>query len=390
MLVIVYFIYFVGYFFVFALAGRLYKEPALKQGSKKKFVVLIPAYKEDAVIISVGKKALTQSYPQELYDVVIIADSLQPETISELRQLPLTVIEVHFDKSTKVKSLNFAIGQITKEYDYAIILDADNVMYSDFIERLNDHHYANRQAIQGQRVPKNKQNSLAFLDGLSEAINNHIYRQGTTALGLSASINGSGISIDFHMLKTILSGMNSVGGFDRELELLLLAQGQKVFYLKSAKVFDEKVQVDSVFENQRKRWISSQYIYLAKYFKPGMLMLLKGDFTYFNSAILRNIQLPRLINIGLLFLFTLFFTLLPIDLVIPPVTWLMLGCGLIAALLLSIPDEYYTIDLMKSIFKIPGIFFKMLLILFRLRDANKKFIHTPHFETKIDTENKIK
>ena len=84
----------------------------------------------------------------------------------------------------------------------------------------------------------------------------------------------------------------------------MLADGIKVYYYKEANVLDEKVHKSAVFENQRKRWISSQYHYLAKYFSKGVAELMAGNFTYFNSAVLRNIQLPRLINLGLLGLLT--------------------------------------------------------------------------------------
>ena len=58
--------------------------------------------------------------------------------------------------------------------------------------------------------------------------------------------------------------MDSVGGFDRELELLLLREGIKVYYYEEAIVLDEKVSKSSTFQNQRKRWIYSQYFYLRK------------------------------------------------------------------------------------------------------------------------------
>jgi len=44
------------------------------------------------------------------------------------------------------------------------------------------------RVVQGQRKPKNQNNALALLDGVSEAINNHIYRQGTTSLGFPLRI----------------------------------------------------------------------------------------------------------------------------------------------------------------------------------------------------------
>ena len=272
----------------------------------------------------------------------------------------------------------FALQNLTGDYDYAVILDADNIMHPDFLDEINATHQAGFKAIQGQRIPKNTDNTLSFLDGLSEAINNHIYRQGTVALGLSASINGSGVSFEYKKFKELLSGMDSIGGFDRELELLLLNSGVKVFYNKEAKVLDEKVHKTTVFENQRKRWISSQYHYLVKYFWKGVTALFRGNFTFFNSAVLRNIQLPRLINLGLLGLFPVALFFIKSHLYFYYGIWPTFLVLMVLSMLMAIPQEYFTKELLKAVLKIPGLFFRMFLLLFKLKGANKKFIHTPH------------
>ncbi|MCB0486543.1 MAG: glycosyltransferase family 2 protein [Flavobacteriaceae bacterium] len=364
---------------MFAIAGLFYKLPSkIDSNEKKKFCVLIPCYKEDVVILDVAKKALEQSYPSEYYDVVIIADSLQPKTINALQQLPLKVVEVQFENSTKVKSLNFALQSLPSNYDYAVILDADNVMKYDFLEIINGTLSPSIKAIQGQRQPKNQNNSLAILDGVSEAINNHIYRQGTVSLGLSSSISGSGVVFSFDTLKEKLSTMSSIGGFDRELELLLLKDGITVKYHLGAIIYDEKVSHSKTFQNQRKRWISSQYFYLKKYFKDGVLALIKGNFTFFNSSVLRNIQLPRLINIGLLTMFTFGLFFVRDHLFFGYSIWITLILINTFSILISIPKDFYNKKLLQAIFRLPGIFINMVLLLFKLKGANKKFIHTPH------------
>lgn len=389
-LLLLYFGYVVAYTFIFSVAGLFYKNPPLlNTGKFLRFAVFIPSYKDDSVIVGVAEKALQQNYAKEFYRVVVIADGLLPETIAKLKQLPIDVVQVKFDVSTKVKSLIEALKP-RDDFDYAVILDADNVMYADFLEKLNAAHQLGYEAIQGQRLPKNSQNELSFLDGLSEAINNHIYRQGTVALGLSCSISGSAISVNYKTFKSIMLGMTSVGGFDREMELLLLQRNIKVQYLKSAGVLDEKVQKDQVFDNQRKRWISSQYHYLAKYFKSGMTALFKGNFTFFNSAVLRNIQLPRLVNIGLLGVFTVALFFVRHYLYFGYEIWLMYAGLMFIGIAFSIPKEYYTADLLKALFKIPGIFFRMFLLLFKLKGANKKFIHTPHYNVEVNIENNNK
>ena len=371
--------YVVSYTFIFSVAGLLYK-PINFQSTKSnfRFVIFIPAYKEDSVIVDVASRALEQEYPKACYDVIIIADSLQKETIEKLRQLRITLMIVHFKFSTKVKSLNFALQNLTSNYDYAVILDADNIMYSDFLAKMNTAHHAGFSVIQGQRLPKNTNNSLSVLDGVSEAISNHVYRKGSIALGLSSSISGSGISFEYQKLKKLLSGMDSVGGFDRELELKLLDDGVKVYYLNTAKILDEKVVKTQVFENQRRRWISSQYFYLAKYFNKGIISLLKGNITYFNSSILRNIQLPRLINIGLLFILTILFYFTIDHLYFKYLLWpLMLGI-LFISIMISIPRNFYNKNLLAAIIQLPSLFFRMFVLLFKLKGANKIFIHTPH------------
>jgi cellulose synthase/poly-beta-1,6-N-acetylglucosamine synthase-like glycosyltransferase len=379
-IVLAYFVYVAGYAIFFSLAGHFYVAPRIRPNFRYfRFCVLIPAYKEDAVILETVNKTIEQAYPADKMHVVVIADSLQPDTIVQLNQLPLQVVTANFSQSTKVKSLRLALETLPEYFDYAVILDADNIPEDDFIFKVNDLlHTKSLQVVQCQRQAKNNENNLAFLDGLSEAINNHIYRQGATAVKLSASISGSGIVVDFNLLKTTLPSMDSVGGFDRELELRFLKNDIKVFYYKDATVLDEKVSGAQTFQNQRRRWISSQYVYLKKYFWDGLHALAKGNITFFNSAILRNIQLPRLINLGLLFCLTI--VLFPVreNLFFSYMWWpTLLGSNLFA-ILIAIPFRHYSWDLLKSIITVPGIFFRMLLLLFRLRGANKTFIHTPH------------
>lgn len=377
---LLYFFYVVLYTFACSLAGLFYKSKKgiQPQGNFKKFCVLIPAYKEDAVIIDTAKASLNQTYPKEYFDVVVIADSLQQETLVTLSQLPIKVITVSFESSTKVKAITKALHSLPENYDYAVILDADNIMEQDFLHKMAGVLATGPRAIQGQRKPKNINTTLSFLDGLSEAINNHIYRQGTVALGLSASINGSGVVFDYQLFKNKITTMNSIGGFDRELELLLLKEGVKVYYYKEAFVLDEKVSKSKSFQNQRLRWISSQYFYLRKYFIEGLTALFKGDFTFFNSAVLRNIQLPRLINIGLLTTLTVFSFLVAPNLQYSYKPWVVLFMLNTVAIMMAIPREFWSRRLVTSIFSLPLIFIQMFLLLFRLKGANKKFIHTPH------------
>lgn len=379
LILLIYFAYVTGYSFLLAFSALFYKnEPAPEAKIKRRVAVLIPAYKEDAVITNVAARALNQHYPTDKFDVVVIADSLQPATLASLRQLPIHVVEVKFEKSTKVRALNKAMEVIGDNYDYAVVLDADNIMESHFLRKMNNLAALGYRAIQGRRDPKNENTQMAVLDGLSETINNFIFRQGNVALGLSSSLNGSGMFFEYRTFKSILSSMDSIGGFDRELEYKLIERNRPVYYAKDVIVYDEKVDNPEVFEKQRKRWISSQYYYLRKFFSKGIAFLFKGNFNYFNATVLRNIQLPRLLNLGLLTFITLVSLVLADYLNVKPLVWAGLLAGNIITMMLAIPSKLYNWRLLKSVFMVPLIFVRMVSLMFKLKGANKTFIHTPH------------
>jgi cellulose synthase/poly-beta-1,6-N-acetylglucosamine synthase-like glycosyltransferase len=374
-----YFIYVTGYSFILSVAALFYKaKKTYETGFFNKVAVLIPAYKEDGVIMGVASQAVRQNYPRDKFDVIVVADSLKESTLRQLRSLPLKVVEVAFEKSTKVRALNRAMEIIGDQYECVVVLDADNVMENDFIRKMNNLYNLHYRAIQGRRAPKNANTEMALLDGLSETINNFIYRQGNIALGLPAPLNGSGMFFEYRTFKEILSSMDAIGGFDRELEYALIQRGVHVYYAKNAVVFDEKVDKPEVFEKQRTRWISSQFYYVKKYFAKGWRELFKGNFSYFNATVLRNIQLPRLMNLGLLTVITLTTVIFSSYVYIKPAVWVLLFMLNVAAMFFAIPRKQYNVNLLKSVLLVPTIFFKMAKLLFRLKGANKTFIHTPH------------
>lgn len=384
-----YFGYVSLYSFILAIAGLLYKSRRAPEArTRRRVAVLIPAYKEDAVITEVAAQALQQNYPTDFFDVVVIADTLQPATLKKLAALPIKVVEVNFEKSTKVKALNRAMEVIGDDYDCALVLDADNVMERDFIHSMNNLFDLGYRAIQARRDPKNENTSMALLDGLSETINNFIYRQGNVALGLSASLNGSGMMFDYHVFKETMAEMDSIGGFDRELELKLLHRDIKVYFAKNVIVYDEKVASQQVFERQRKRWISSHFHYLSKYFLEGWQQLFRGNMAFFNSAVLRNIQLPRLLNLGLLSVTIVLSFVFSTFLYFSPILWLSLLGLNVLAILFAIPARRYNRKLLVSIVLLPRLFVKMFLLLFKLKNANKSFIHTPHGRVEVTVEEK--
>lgn len=370
------------YILLFSIASLFYKQKQYgDNGNIKKIAVLIPGYKEDEVIVEVANAALQQEYPSTHYDVVIIADSFQEETISTLKTLPIIVIEVSFDKSTKSKALNKAMATLERDYDIAVVLDADNVMAKDFLKQINAAFEYGFTAVQGHRTAKNTNNSWAILDAISEEINNNIFRKGHRVLGLSSAIIGSGMAFQYNYFKTLMASATAVGGFDKEIELKMLKEGHTIVYLNDAIVFDEKIQKAEVFGNQRRRWLSAQLHYFRKdILNATKHLLLKGNVDYFDKAI-QFIQPPRILLLGAVILCSVSFVLLNYWLDNPKVYsnyWVVLLIACVLSFVFSVPKSFYNRKTLKALMSLPKGMLMMLLSLLKIKGANKTFIHTQH------------
>jgi cellulose synthase/poly-beta-1,6-N-acetylglucosamine synthase-like glycosyltransferase len=370
------------YIFIFSVAGLFYSQKKAKIAMKiRKIAVLIPGYKEDDVIVEVATEVLKQSYPADKFDVVIIADSFQPETLVSLRQLPIKVIEVSFDKSTKSKALNKAMEQLSDFYDTAVILDADNVMAFDFLEKINIAFEYEFKAVQGHRAAKNLNNGLAVLDAVSEEINNHIFRKGHRVLGLSSAIIGSGMAFDYQYFKSMMSTVKAIGGFDKEIELKMLKAGHRIEYLDDAYVFDEKISKADAFTNQRRRWLSAQLHYFTQDIGSAIIHLFtKGNVDYFDKAI-QFIQPPRILLLGAVLVSTIIFSLINLFVIESlnfTISWIIVSCVCVLSFSFSIPREYYRKRTAKALLELPKGMILMVGSLFRIKGANKQFLHTKH------------
>ncbi len=370
------------YVFVFALSSLLRrKKPKDHADTHRRIAVLVPGYKEDNVIVDTAKQALFQDYPRDKYTVVIIADSFREDTLEKLRNLPIRLVEVSFEKSTKSKALNAAMAEIGDDYDIALVLDADNVMEKPFLKKINIAFDSGFNVVQGHRVAKNMNTNMAMLDAVSEEINNSIFRKGHRVLGLSSALIGSGMAFGYAFFKTTMANIDAVGGFDKELEMKLLRGRQKIEYLENAYVLDEKVQKTEVFANQRRRWLSAQLVYLRRYFFSGLFHLFfRGNIDFFDK-VYQMIAPPRVLLLGLTFILALtsltFSFFIQIQL-IEPVYWGVTFVTTVLGLMLAVPAKLWDRKLLEAVISLPASFIVMLLSLFKLRGANKKFIHTQH------------
>ncbi len=377
------------YVFVYSVAGLFYKQKQKPEVEKeRKFAVLIPGYKEDAVIVGVAQKATQQDYPKDKFEVIVIADSFKKETLEALRKLPIRVVEVVFEVSKKSKALNKCMEVIGDDYDIAFVLDADNVMEKDVLKKINAAFDRGFDAVQGHRTAKNLNADFAILDALSEEINNHIFRKGHRVLGISSALIGSGMGIDYALFKKTMATVDSVGE-DKEVELKIIRDNHTIEYVHDAIIYDEKTQESSNFVNQRRRWIAAQLDYFRNYFPDGLKALItKGNFDYFDK-VLQMVQPPRILLSGILFILSVLYGIihfLPYPAVQQFFTpgfygWLGLFVATALALLFAIPRKFYNKRTFTALMSLPKGFVLMFISLLKIKGATQKFLHTEHSHT---------
>ena len=337
------------------------------------FLVLFPAYSEDRVIVGSVKKFLLQNYPQDKYHVAVISDHQQESTERLLSGLPVTLLRPVFDKSSKAKALQYAISEVSGQYDYVVVLDADNIVETDFLHRLNILLKEGYKAVQCHRCAKNSDSSVSVLDGVSEEINNTLFRKAHNLIGLSSALIGSGMCFDYSWFSSHVTKLTTAGE-DRELEVFLLREGIYIKYADDILVFDEKVSSADNFQRQRQRWMSAQvncFLSMIRHLPEAVIRL---NINYIDKTI-QQMLIPR----SMLLLFLLFMSLV-MSASAPwwSIKWwsLLVLTGL--SLFLAIPARLRT----KSVFSKVGTLLRLSIKMARnvrhIDHKNEDFIHTDH------------
>ena len=379
----------IGYLLLFALASKFYRRRNYPNTPKhNKFAVLFPAYKEDKVILPTIQSFLQQDYPAEFYDIIVISDQMQESTNEALRQLPIRLLTADYTDSSKAKAMNLAMkATADTPYDMIVIMDADNMTTPDFLSTINRVFDSGIKSVQAHRTGKNLNTDISVLDSASEEINNGFFRSGHNAVGLSAGLSGSGMAFEAEWFHQNVKYLQTAGE-DKELEAMLLQQRIYTVYLPDLLVFDEKTQKKEAISNQRKRWIAAQFGALRASLPHLPKAFLQGNFDYCDK-ICQWMLPPRLIQLAGVFGLTFVFTVIGLILSLCngsnewmiAIKWWILSAAQVAAMMLPVPGgRLFTKQVGKAITKMPMLAVTMIGNLFKLKGANKKFIHTEHGE----------
>ena len=281
------------------------KDKPLLINKKHKFMALIPAHNEAAVIGNLVESLKKQNYPQELLDIYVVADNCTDNTAEIAREAGAIVYE-RFDSKNKTKgyAMKWFLNEIKEqdsEYDAMCVFDADNVVMSDFIVNMNKKLCQGEEVVQGYRDIKNPTDSWVSAGyALFYWTMHRFYHLARYNLGLSPLLNGTGFMVKYDIIRN--EGWNTKTlTEDIEFSLINISKGRRIGWSTDAIVYDEQpVKYDQSW-SQRMRW-SVGHIQCVKYYLKDLARGVKNHKTLMNfDGLLYLMGIPMLIiTLGLL------------------------------------------------------------------------------------------
>ena len=348
---------YLGVFAITSLFVRHSETPKAKK--QNRFIVLIPSYKGGRNLEMTVKSILGQSYTQRQFDVTVIADHEDEMTMFHLAQQPITLLTPNFERQSRIKSLQLAINNLPqfKIYDAVVILEAGDVVETEFLEQVNDaYEAAGTKAIQTHKLSLNRDSTPARLSAIFEEINNSIFRRGHISVGLSAALASSGMAFEFNWFKDYIQTAKA-NWSDKELEALLTRQHIYVDYFDKIEVYNEKARQAEDFNRQHLSWIWTQFRTIIRniHYLPSAIAKRHYDLI---DKLLQWLLIPRIIMMAVIIMMGI---LVPFIYMSAALKWWALFAFVLLFFAIATPNYLVDEKWDSTFFKMPFVFISPIL-----------------------------
>lgn len=197
------------YHVVVAVAAFFYRphRPAAAASGppRSRLVVLVPAHDEAALIARCVRSLTAQTYPSDLYDVVVIADNCTDDTAAIARSAGADVLVRNEPNARgKGRALRWAIDQVVArepEPDGIVVVDADSVAVPEFLAALVQPFERGAAAVQGESLLTEDGSPAAALRAAAFLLINRVRPAGRSVLGLPSNLAGNGMLFSRDLLR---------------------------------------------------------------------------------------------------------------------------------------------------------------------------------------------
>lgn len=247
------------YWGIYTVVGLFKTRVFPKTDKQHKYAIVIAARNEEKVLGKLLESIRRQDYPKELLEVFVVADNCTDATADIARENGAICYE-RFDTEhhTKGYALQFLFERIRRDFGIEsfagyIVFDADNLLKSDYISRMNEAYDAGERVITSYRNTKNfGENWIAASYGLHWLRTVRVEHRARSLFRMATRIQGTGLLVGSELLK---NGWNyTCLTEDRELSAEAVLAGYSVSYCDAAEFYDEQPTSLPIAFRQRNRW----------------------------------------------------------------------------------------------------------------------------------------
>ena len=197
-----------AYQIVFSVFGLVYRPKRTGSAAQKRFAVLVAAHNEESVIGPLLENLKHLDYPDDMYDIYVIADNCSDGTADIARRHGVHVAERTTDtdrgKGYAIRWMLERLYHSPQPCDAVVMFDADNLVSPNFLQVMNDRLMDGKRVIQGYLDSKNPFDSWVSVSmAISYWYTNRMWQLSRRALGLSCALGGTGLCIDMQLLRQL-------------------------------------------------------------------------------------------------------------------------------------------------------------------------------------------
>ncbi len=254
--------------------GRRKQKVLPSAEQNKNYAIFVPARDESKVIRGILDSIKKQTYKQENLTTYIIVEDNDDPTIEICKEYKNTTCYVlpkkPGSKAGALKIITKDLYDQGKRYDGYFIIDADNILFDDFVENMHNALCAGNDLVLGGRISTYPSgNAISAGSTLTWTFLNTLNNKCRSENGKNIIVQGSPLLISKTLIEDFWHGEWPEMSLTEDLDITYICNlnNFKTFYYEYALVYDVQPNNRKAGFNQRMRWVKGHHQTNKKYYK---------------------------------------------------------------------------------------------------------------------------
>jgi cellulose synthase/poly-beta-1,6-N-acetylglucosamine synthase-like glycosyltransferase len=311
------------------------RTPRARRIATPRFFIAICARNEEQVVARIVSDLKSQTYPADLYELLVVAHNCTDSTARVAREAGARVLELETERPGKAAAIRAALEWMPNQFDLLGVFDADARIPAGLLSEVAAAS-PGEDCLQVETVAHFTGEWLGEGYGLGRRVRNAFWWRPREAVGLGTTISGCGWFVRPNVARELLPALRTLTE-DLEFTARLAASGRKVAYVSSTWVTVEEAQQLGSSVHQRARWARGHLLVVLHEWPAIVRRALHGDLRALDMALYLIAPTRMLTRAAVSISFVLSLVAAPFALPLAPVTAAFAGEWLLP-LVISVRD----------------------------------------------------